>query len=337
MLAALAVCAAATVVRGVQDPLTERLTRAAGELATAAERVLPADQRTPALARLARARAALDARRVHLALYELEGVFVMTRAFQGASEAADVKSQDAFAAHWKAAGEPNASVAAPDNAPALLHALVASAARRAPVTYRAALPYGQDAGVEAGLYYVGEAKALTEFAAFVRTLPLPRNGSAAPIRSIASELEAFDTEVTTAYERMTPAQHPTYIVVSVLLKRARILNDSGAHAAALFEYLLARLRFAPLRGAPDTAIDAAALTAASDRLPPSVDHSIARVFLEMAETALSGDDAAARRNAANVVTDVLPAYHDALAAPAKRTTTTADPVVTVTLVRWPFT
>jgi hypothetical protein len=92
-----------------------------------------------------------------------------------------------------------------------------------------------------------------------------------------------------------------------------------------------------LRAAADLAIDAAAVAAARDRLPANVDHSIARVFLEMAQTALAGDDAAARRNGAYIVSDVLPAYHAALVEPTRRMTTAPDPVVTVTLVRWPFT
>ena len=337
ILAAAVPCLAAALVAAAQDPLKDRLAREVAQLTTAAGKVLPADQQQPALARLGRARTALDAGRIHQALYELEAVFVMTHAYQFVNESAAVKAQDEFADRWKKFGEPATRAAVDRDAPALLGALVASAARRAPVTYRAALPYGQDAGVDAGLYYMGEARALAEFAEFARALPMRRNGTPAPIRSIAPELDAFDAEVTTAYERMTAAQHPTYIVVSVLLKRARSLSDSGDHAGALFEYLLARLRFAPLRGAADVPVDEAIVANARQRLPSSVDHSIARVFVEMAETALGSDDAAARRNAGNIVSDVLPAYHAALAAPARRTTTTADPVVTLTLVRWPFT
>jgi hypothetical protein len=335
-LAAAVTCLAVSAVSGVQDPLTERLGGEIGQLTAAAER-LPADQRQPALTRLGRAKTALDAGRVHLALYELEGVFVMSRAFQFAGESGAVTTQDEFATRWRSAGEPSQSATLDPNAPALLSALVSSAARRAPVTYRAALPYGQDAGVDAGLYYMGEAKALSAFAEFAGALPMKRIGTAPGIRSIAPELDAFDAEVTTAYERMTPAQHPTYIVVSVLLKRARTLNDSGDHAGALFEYLLARLRFAPLRAGADVAADAAALASARARLASTVDHSLARVFLEMAETALAGEDATARRNAANIISDVLPAYHAALTAPARRTLTAAKPLVTLTLVRWPFT
>ena len=136
---------------------------------------------------------------------------------------------------------------------------------------------------------------------------------------------------------MTPAQHPTYIVVSVLIKRARALNDADDHAGALFEYLLARLRFAPLRQTGDESTDSAAIGAAASRLTPEVDHSIARVFVEMAEAGIASDDPARRRQAADIVADVLPAYHGALRPETRSTTTRVDPAVTITLVRWPFT
>lgn len=320
-----------------QTPAAEHLSRQIAQTGADVGRAVPQDQRAGAEARLGRAKAALDAGRLHLALYELEGVFVLGKAAAFANESAAVKTTDSFIARWKSEGEPTPRASAEADAPALIRAMVASAARRAPVTYRAALPYGQDAGVEAGMYYLGESRALSAFADFARTIPWSRSGTPAPIRSVGSEIEAFDAQVTNAYERMTPAQHPTYIVVSVLIKRARALNDTGDHAGALFEYLLARLRFAPLRGAADESIGGDALAAAASRLTPDVDHSIARVFVEMAEAALATTDSTLRRNAAAIVADVLPAYHDALRPETRSTTAAVDPAVTITLVRWPFT
>ena len=329
--------ALAWAAAAAQSPAAEYLARQIARTGADVQRAVPEEQRAGAEARLGRAKAALDTGRLHLALYELEGVFVLANAFKFASEAAAVKTTDSFIARWKAEGEPNPGANADADAPGVIRALVASAARRAPVTYRAALPYGQDAGVDAGMYYLGESRALAGFADFARTLPWVRSGTPAPIRSVGSEIEAFDGEVTNAYERMTPAQHPTYIVVSVLIKRARALNDAGDHAGALFEYLLARLRFAPLRGAADESIAADALAAAAARLTPDVDHSVARVFVEMAETGLASQDSTLRRNAAAIVADVLPAYHAALSPETRSTTTAVDPAVTITLVRWPFT
>ena len=47
---------------------------------------------------------------------------------------------------------------------------------------------------------------------------------------------------------MERANHPTYIRASAALKQARSLNDRGAFEGALFQYLLSRYLFAPLRG-----------------------------------------------------------------------------------------
>lgn len=320
-----------------QEATRDTLTRTIAETTALAERVVPPEQREGTLARLARAKAAAGAGRLHLALYELEGAFVITNAHALASEKASVKTQEAFAAAWRDAGLPRPGPSASADSPSLVQAIAASAARRAPTTYRAAFPYGQDAGVEAGLYYLGEARALAAFADLVRTLPWKRERTAPSIRSIQSELDAFDTEVTKAYETMTPAEHSTYIIVSVLLKRARTLNDNGDHAGALFEYLLARLRYGPLRKSSETPADVKSLNAAQARLAVDVDHSIARVFVEMAETALATEDATLRRNAGFIIADVLPAYLAALKPHPRETTASVDPAVTITLVRWPFT
>ena len=338
LIQVIALLAVAWTTTAAQNPLADQLAREIAQTGAAVERVVPQDQRAPAQTRIARAKAALDAGRLHLALYELEAAFVMANAFTFVNEQAAVKTDEQFATKWRTSGEPKPKATPPADAPALVRAMAASGARRAPITYRAAMPYGQDAGVEAGLYYLGEARALTMLSDWVSALPWKREGTPPPIRSIQPELDAFDAEVTKAYEGMTQAEHSTYIVVSVLIKRARTLNDNGDYPGALFEYLLARLRFASLRKATETPADEKALADARAQLPASVDHSIARVFVEMAEAALAGTDATQRRNAGFVLQDVLPAYHAALARASKSTTTAdADPDVTLTLVRWPFT
>ena len=331
-------CAAlAWAAAAAQSPLADQLAREIAQTAAAVERVVPQDQRAPAQTRISRAKAALDAGRFHLALYELEGAFVMANAFSFVNEQTGVTTDEAFATIWRTSGEPKPKGLPSADAPALVRAMAASGARRAPITYRAAMPYGQDAGVQAGLYYLGEARALTTLADWVSTLTWRREGPPPAIRSIRPELDAFDAEVTKAYENMAQTEHPTYIVVSVLIKRARTLNDNGDYAGALFEYLLARLRFASLRKAAEMPADEKALADARTQLPADVDHSIARVFVEMAEAAFAGSDATQRRNAGFIVQDVLPAYHAALARAKTTTVVVTDPDVTITLVRWPFT
>ena len=173
LLAIVTFTAMAWVATDAQSPVAGHLARQIAQTGDAVARAVPEDQRAGAQARLGRAKAALDAGRLHLALYELEGAFVLANASAFVNDSAAVKTTDSFIARWKSEGEPKPRASAEADAPAVIRALVASAARRAPVTYRAALPYGQDAGVEAGMYYLGEARALSAFA----DLPAPFRGA----------------------------------------------------------------------------------------------------------------------------------------------------------------
>ena len=95
--------------------------------------------------------------------------------------------------------------------------------------------------------------------------------------------------------------------------------------------------FRAIASSGNESTDSAAIAVAASRLTPDVDHSIARIFVEMAEAGVASDDPARRRQAADIVADVLPAYHGALRPETRSTTTAVDPAVTITLVRWPFT
>ena len=68
----------------------------------------------------------------------------------------------------------------------------------------------------------------------------------------------------------------------------------------------------------------------------TIDHSLARFFIERADSALASSSDANDAVAAAVATDVLPRYLAALE-PARPAPPAGDPRVTVTLVRWPFT
>jgi hypothetical protein len=220
--------------------------------------------------------------------------------------------------------------------PAVVEAIAAIAETRGPATYRASLPYARDSGIQDGLYYLGDARAVGAFARFVRQLPWPREGTRPAFRSIGTDLDAFDREVTAAYETMDRSQHTTYILTSAAIKQARTLNDGQQYAAALFEYLIARLRFAPLRGIVSTAT-AGRIGDARRDLNASLDTSIPRLFLEMAASAIESGEPAQQPTAAYILEDVLPAYTAALA-PPRATSSAADPAkVTITLVRWPYT
>lgn len=298
----------------------------------------PEADRTAPLARLDRAKAALDAGRVYLAAYLMEVPWEGARNFALIKASADITTTDAFIRKWTAMGEPR-PVPPPrgSRVPALVAALAAVAEARGPTTYHASRPYGEDSSVFGGLYYLGDSHAVMEFAAMLRGLDWPTPAAAPTFRSITGEIAALDAEMTAAYERMERANHSTYISASAALKQARTLNEHGQFAGALLEYLLSRHLFAPLRGPASANATPESIAAARAALSAQSDHSIAELFLQLAEEGVAGSVDAQRRGAAEALEDVMPAYKSALAAPATTTTGSATAAVTITLVRWPYT
>jgi hypothetical protein len=298
--------------------------------------VVPTDQQAPIAARLDRAAAALRAERAYLGLYLMEAGYESTASFAFA-RSNGVTSAEAFLRKWTESGVPTSRDAPAAIHPVFVDALAAAAEGRAPATYQASRPYAQDSGVEAGLYYLGESRALVAFASFARAIAWPAAGRRPALRSIAPEIAALDADMTRQYESMARADHPTYIAASAALKQARTLNDARRYDAALFEYLLSRYLFAPLRGPAREAATAPRIAAARAALAAGDDHSIAEFFLQLADEGVSGDVPAQRRGAAAALDDVLPAYFAAVAPPPVVTTEAAAAQVTITLVRWPFT
>jgi hypothetical protein len=318
--------------QGAESRLDAELARVRAQIGT----TVPTDQQAPLVQRLDRAEAALKAGRTYQAVYLLEAAYEGAAAFAFAASSG-VKSSEAFLGKWNEIGPPKPRRGGTGRVPAAFDALAEAAEDRGPATYQASRPYAEDAGVSAGLYYLGESSAVMDFAAFARSLSRPAVERRPAFRSIAPELARFDREMTTKYETMERANHPTYIRASAALKQARSLNDRGAFGGALFQYLLSRYLFAPLRGpAPDATRER--LDAARASLPASRDHSIAELFVQFAEEGLSSDNADLRGGASAVIADVLPAYLAAVA-PVRSTATPSDAhaVVTITLVRWPFT
>jgi hypothetical protein len=294
---------------------------------------VPDSDRAALLQRLERAEAALDAQRSYQALYLLEAGYEGAAAF--AFVAAHPSSD--FVKTWTQAGAPTPHSGKAGRVPAAVDALAEAAEDRGLATYQASRPYAEDSGTESGLYYLGESRAVMNYSAFVRAGTWSDAGRRPRFRSIGSELAAFDREMTTAYEQMERANHPTYIRASAALKQARSLDDHGAFEGALFQYLLSRYLFAPLRGPAEAAATHERLTAARATLAAREDHSIAELFLQFADEGLSSDNPDLRRGAAAVLDDVVPAYRAAIAPAPPAVTTIAKAAVTITLVRWPFT
>src|SRR5262245_39315269 len=182
---------------GTPSRLDAELARVRAQIAAS----VPADQQTSLVQRLDRANAALKAARTYQAVYLLEAAYEGAAAFSFAASSG-VKSPEAFPKKWQELGSPKARSGPPGRVPAALEAIAEAAEDRGPATYQASRPYAEDAGVGAGLYYLGESYAVMDFAAFVRSSAWPAVGRRPAFGSIASELDAFDREMTTKYETM---------------------------------------------------------------------------------------------------------------------------------------
>lgn len=300
---------------------------------------------------LARARSALAAGRRFLALQQLGAARTNLAAFAylAALPESGRKELSRLEAEWPRDGQAlQADLAkTPPTAfagvqPAAIRAIAEAALPQVRAFYDASLEYGHSTDAEAGLFYLGAARSQREFASFCRRLSTPSPLRAPELRSLAPELDTLEGELLARYR--PPAaidRHSEFIAASSVLKEARELDAAGLRFGALLRYLLAAQRSAQLRpDAPalDTAAVAARIRELDSRLSAGeIDHSIGRLFLESAQA----EAASAAANspslvAAAIVADVLPRYFAALE-PRLAEPPTPTALVTVTLVRWPYT
>ncbi|HKA35903.1 MAG TPA: hypothetical protein VKH43_03735 [Thermoanaerobaculia bacterium] len=290
-----------------------------------------------------------DGRRL-LALHRLAAARTNLAAAAWVGERPADKRNDAdfLDAEWKRAGNTLKADLGPlhpgdlENVkPAAVRGLAEAALLQVRAFYEASAEYGRSTEPQYGLFYLGQAQAQRDFVAFCRKLTEPSSRRAPPLRSIAGELDVLEGEILDAYR--PPAsidKHSDFIAASALLKEARELNTACFWRGALFRYLQAVQRFAPLR--PGAApIEGEALTsrlkAFESRLDASeFDESIGRLFLEAGQAAAGAGLTPGIAPAWPVATDVLPRYFAALE-PAKPMPPRPTPRATVTLVRWPYT
>jgi hypothetical protein len=233
--------------------------------------------------------------------------------------------------------------------PALARALAEAARHQVRVYYDASLEYGRNTTPDSGLFYLGAAQAQAEFVGLSRTLAatLPPDSLGEPktLRSLGPELDALERELLSAYRPPASVdRHPQFIAASAALKTARELDAAGLRHGALLRYLQAILRFAavkePASGSPSSvvALDPAFARKREESLKglAGADHSLGRVFIELADAELASDPGAGAATATAVVNEVLPRYFAALA-PATAVVPRPEPRATVTLVRWPYT
>ncbi|HEX6975868.1 MAG TPA: hypothetical protein VF147_15790 [Vicinamibacterales bacterium] len=257
---------------------------------------------------LVRVKDALAKGRVLLALDELQEPWVTERAIAWAAAHGAIRTSAQFSAEWKRVGEP-AWGAPTSRQAAAVEAIAASNASRAPATWRASLPYSEDAGMEAGLYYLGEAQAYAAFATFSRSLAMAPAGKPLALGPLGSEISALESRVATMYDKAPADMKPRFIRVSVGLKVAHTLDDHKDYGAALYQYLSAlyRVTASTATGAPDGDVKAR-LAGARAGLAAGDDHSIALLFFERAAYLLDLNDPSATRSAGVIADTVIPAY-----------------------------
>jgi len=293
---------------GVLPAQGDRVASEVDKLLKEAPTVLPEQSRPAVVARLERARAALAAGHLYLALYDLQPGFEGIAGYRLAATDKEVPDHAAFRRKWTALGAP----ADPPSRKARLlfvEALAQSAEGRAPATYRASLPYAQDAGLQAGLYYLGESHAMVAFAALCRSLDLPPVGRTPVIGPIETALAPYEREVVQAYDAAPAERRPQYAGVNVAIKLARTLDEQKRHECALLQYLVSRYRYGLVVGADRQPLPAAVIKAkiAGMKRSAGVDHSIADFFIQLALATRAGQGGLAA-SASVILDDILPAY-----------------------------
>jgi hypothetical protein len=302
---------------------------------------------------LAQAREELRAGRRLLALELLTRVQVSLGAglYLTGRPQAEHKDHAAFEAEWKRVGTALQDVVSPDGRaadivagvrPALVRGLAELSLTQAHDYYAASLEYGRNTEPQFGLYHLGAAQAQRGFIDLARDLTIGSSTRQPQLRSVRTEIDALQGALLEAYR--PPAsidRHAEFIVVSAALKEAREQDVAGHRYAALLRYLQAAQRVAMLTGGEraDPNVVKTRLDEAAKRLTAAnADHSIGQLFVERARSALAADSPAGNGNstARAVAIEVLPRYFAALE-PTDSATPAANPHVTVTLVRWPFT
>jgi hypothetical protein len=194
-----------------------------------------------------------------------------------------------------------------------------------------------------GLYYLANAQAQREIAAFCRTLAAPSDRLKAPaLRSLRPELDALEAEMLAVYRPpVSIERHNEFIVASATLKEAQELDAAGLRYGALLRYLQAAQQLAPLRPDPPL-LHGAELAKRLDEIQERLaaggtDHSLGQLLLDNARAeAARVTPGSTSVIAAILAADVLPRYFAALE-PARPQAPKPAPQVTVTLVRWPYT
>jgi len=298
---------------------------------------------------------ALEAGRLYLSLEELaRAEDLLGGARSVVDRSSRVKSDlPAFEAEWGAASlrltalDREAHDRTWEHTPAAIRALSESSQGKAIPLLDGARGFATANGPSDGLFYMGQAEALADFAGFCARLELPAAKEKFPLRSFLPELQALQSRTNAAFQPPKSIQlHSRFIALNSTIKLAEELDSSRFYAGALYQYLEAVRHYgmvdaAPLDPAGQTRLKKDLTTTRKMFDASARDDSIAQLFLNRAESQIAHADGSAPaadewRSAQVILDQVLPAY-EAARHPATPLQTASGKTVEITLVRWPYT
>lgn len=250
-------------------------------------------------------------------VYQLRAPYVGVEQLAFTSEHREAgKDIGQLEALWKERGPRFKAVPGPIPHPVpaapLLAALAQKAANRAEKHYRAALPYGRADSPASGLYYLGEAEAQRSFGDFVSTLDLPKGpkgDTALAPGALQAALEGLEGEMGQSFAADPATQSLNGL--SARLKEARELFERGSLEGAALALLESRVELSRQRGGAGAA-------PAEPSLAQAAEGSLLAPFRAVPASG-----------------DVVPFYRSFFK--SRPLAAAAAEVVTVTLIRWPYT
>ncbi len=302
---------------------------------------------------LIRAETGVRTGRVYAALEDATRVRVYLEAYANSRVNGDAATMPQFEAAWKKA---NAELVAADQEakqrvwtgkPLVQQALAESAQGQSLTLVEASRAYATVTDTNAGYYYIGEARADVDVASFVYSLQISARSQRFALRSWLPELQALQKKLNAEF---VPPQsidrHSDFIRINSAIKLSGDLDAAKLYAGAFYQYLTAVQLFGAMKAEPlnETKQEELRRDLAQwkEKLRASQrDTSLAQMFQERAELwidRIDGTEVGPEqwKAAWSVVHSVLPAYEQAISAVPTLDQQTRK-LVTVTLVRWPYT
>ncbi len=275
---------------------------------------------------IAATRRAAEADHLYLSLYRLQAIWVDIMAQSYAASKKDVGKAgvEAFEREWQRLGveltEKEKRLAASSvKSPSAIVALVEASLSQVRPYYQSGKLYGLNTTLEQGLYYMGLAPGLLDFALFCHSLRFKENKRPVDFRALDAELARFEAALLESYRQKDMVENQLlYARTNSTLKIAAELNREKRYTGAFQKYLESRMFLglvgAPPVGAQEVARLASQVRQMENRLKnAATDQSLGLFYWEMVVAALNAPaggqpDAEQLKRAKVVVDEVLPAY-----------------------------